>query len=323
MRWSCGLRWSPAPVGPGELGELEGLADRTRRGHVRAAAQVEPLALLVDLEVLALGNGVDQLDLEQLALLLEEVLGLLPAPHLLGEGRIALDDLVHLGFDARDVVGMERLGLGEVVVEAVLDHRTDGHLGAGPQRLHGFRHHMRAVVANELERLRIGAHDDSDRRVRIDGIGEVGEPPVDHHRHRLLGERLGDRACKLAPGDAAPVGPLAAVGKRQGDLAHGAISSHSLHTAQVRWLEAGDRASTPTRASLCPRSAASVKAYGSDSSIGHSDTKATQIRPICLAVGLCCASLGAVRKRGPIWGGWAVRPTNTGMSVYGFEGEEK
>ena len=77
MRCSLAPCVIAAPIGAGELGELEGLADLAGRGHVRAAAQVEPLALLVDLEVLALGDGIDQLDLEQLALLLEEVLGLL------------------------------------------------------------------------------------------------------------------------------------------------------------------------------------------------------------------------------------------------------
>ena len=33
----------------------------------------------------------------------------------------------------REIVGVERLLLGEVVEEAVLDHRADGHLSAGPQ----------------------------------------------------------------------------------------------------------------------------------------------------------------------------------------------
>src|SRR6185503_13430165 len=45
-----------APIGAGKVRKLEGLADLAGRGHVRAAAKVEPLALLVDLEVLALGN---------------------------------------------------------------------------------------------------------------------------------------------------------------------------------------------------------------------------------------------------------------------------
>src|SRR6185436_16802870 len=65
------------PVRAGEMGELEGLADLAGRGHVRTAAEIEPFALLVDLEVLALGDRIDQLDLEKLALPLEKGLGVL------------------------------------------------------------------------------------------------------------------------------------------------------------------------------------------------------------------------------------------------------
>src|SRR5690349_10544233 len=46
-----------APIGPGEMGELEGAANLARGGHVRAAAEVEPIPLLVDLNVLAGRDG--------------------------------------------------------------------------------------------------------------------------------------------------------------------------------------------------------------------------------------------------------------------------
>ena len=69
MRCSLGPCAIAAPVGTGEAGELERLADLAGRGHVRAAAEIEPFALLVNLEVLALRDRVDQLDLEQLAFL--------------------------------------------------------------------------------------------------------------------------------------------------------------------------------------------------------------------------------------------------------------
>ena len=118
------------------------------------------------------------------------------------KGALRCDDLVHLGFDLGEVVGVERLLLGEVVEEAVLDHRADGHLGAGPQRLHGLRHHVRGVVPDQLQRFRVGAGDDLDRGVLVDRVGEVGEPAVDHHRHGLLGQRLGDALGQLAAGDA-------------------------------------------------------------------------------------------------------------------------
>ena len=121
---------------------------------MRAAAEIEPLALLVDLQILVFRNGIDQLDLEVLALLAEELLGLLAAPDLLRERRVLGDDLAHLLFDLAEIVGLERLRLGEVVVEAVLDHRADRHLRAGPQRLHGFGHDVRGVVPDQLERFR-------------------------------------------------------------------------------------------------------------------------------------------------------------------------
>jgi hypothetical protein len=45
------------------------------------------------------------------------------------------------------VVGRERLVAGEVVVEAVLDRRADGDLGAGEQLLHRLGQHVGGVVA--------------------------------------------------------------------------------------------------------------------------------------------------------------------------------
>ena len=73
---------------------------------MRAAAQVEPLALLVDLDLLVRRNGVDQLDLEHLALVGEHALGLLARPHFLGERAVAVDDLAHALLDRRKSSGV-------------------------------------------------------------------------------------------------------------------------------------------------------------------------------------------------------------------------
>ena len=69
-----------APIGARHLHQLEGVADLAHRGHVRAAAEIEPVALLVDFDRLVFRNGVDQLDLEILALVAEHFLGLLARP---------------------------------------------------------------------------------------------------------------------------------------------------------------------------------------------------------------------------------------------------
>ncbi len=184
---------------------------------MRPAAKVEPVALLVDLEVLVCRDGVDQLDLEQLALVLEDALGLLARPHFLGEGFVARDDLAHLLFDRVEVLRRERLVAEEVVVEAVLDYRPDGDLGAGPERLHGFREHMRAVVPDQLQAARVLAGEEFDFRVALNRVVQVHERVVERHRDRALGERGRDALGDVKTGDAVGVLPTRAVGKGQSD----------------------------------------------------------------------------------------------------------
>src|SRR6185503_20988417 len=56
------LRGIPAPIRSGDLEQLEALADLAGGGHMRPAAEVEPVALRIELDLLALGDCVDQLD---------------------------------------------------------------------------------------------------------------------------------------------------------------------------------------------------------------------------------------------------------------------
>ena len=185
---------------------------------MRAAAEVEPVALEIDLDRLVAGNGVDQLDLEGLALVAEHLLGLLAVPHFLGEGLVARDDLAHLLFDRREIFRRERLVAEEVVIEAVLDHRPDRHLRARPQRLHGFGQHMRAVMADQFQRARVLAVDQFDLRIVRNRIVEIGDHAVQRHRHRALGERGRDALGDLEAGGVLGIFALGAVGESDGDL---------------------------------------------------------------------------------------------------------
>ncbi len=169
---------------------------------MRAAAQIEPLALPVDLDLLVLGDGIDQFDLEGFALVGEDGFRLLARPHFLGEGFVAGDDLAHLLFDGGQVFRGEGLVAGEIVIKAVLDDGSDGHLGAGIELLHGFGHHMRAVVADEFQRFGVVAGDDAHLAVLADGIGKIAQFAVEAERHRLLFQRFGDGRRQLAPRDA-------------------------------------------------------------------------------------------------------------------------
>ena len=210
-----------APIGARHLHQLEGVADLAGRTHMRAAAEVEPVALEIDLDRLVAGNGVDQLDLEGLALVAEHLLGLLAVPHFLGEGLVARDDLAHPLFDRRKVFRRERLVAEEVVVKAVLDHRADGDLRARPQRLHGFRQHMRRVMPDQFQRTRIVAVDQFDPGVVRNRIVEIGDRAVERHRHRALGERGRDALRDIEPGGVSGIFAFRAVGEGEGDLFQG------------------------------------------------------------------------------------------------------
>ncbi len=129
-------------------------------------------------------------------LVFEELDRLLALHHAAPERRAAGDDLAHLRLDGGEVLRGEGLVAGEIVIEPVLDRRADGDLGAGIERLHGFGEHMRAVVADHLQRFRVAASDEDYRRIAVDLGGEIDQPAVELHRQRSAGETGADR---LAP----------------------------------------------------------------------------------------------------------------------------
>ena len=114
-----------APVSTSDAHELQSL-DLARRDDVRASAEVRELALRVHRDLLAFRQVVDELDLVGLALLLEELQGLFAADFLALELEVLLDDLLHLFLDVRKV-GFRQLAVDvEVIVEAIVDGRSDG-----------------------------------------------------------------------------------------------------------------------------------------------------------------------------------------------------
>ncbi len=70
-----------APIGAGDLGQLERVADLRRSSEMRAAAEVVPVAMPVDRDVFAGGNALDQFGLVGLADVLEMLDRLVARPH--------------------------------------------------------------------------------------------------------------------------------------------------------------------------------------------------------------------------------------------------
>ena len=72
MRDSMALRWSPRQYAPATFISLKALPTSLVRAHVRAAAEIDPLALAVERDGLVRRQILDQLRLVLLALVLEE-----------------------------------------------------------------------------------------------------------------------------------------------------------------------------------------------------------------------------------------------------------
>ena len=210
-----------APIGAGDLHQLERVADLAGRGHMRTAAQIEPVALFVDFQRLIRRNSVDQFDLELFALVAKNLLRLVARPHFLGERLVARDDLAHFLFDRRKIFGREWLVAEKVVIESVLDHRSDGDLRAGPERLHRFGEHMRRIVADQFERARIVSGEEFDLGVMLDRIGQIGNLAVQRHGDGALGERGRNALGDIEAGGVGGIVPAGPVGEGQCD--HGSL----------------------------------------------------------------------------------------------------
>src|SRR5215469_3738078 len=95
---------------------------------MRAAAKIEPFALLVDFYLFLGRDRIDEFDLERLAVSLKPGFRLITCPNFLRKGFVARDDLRHLFLDRRKILWRERLGAVEIVIESIFDHRADRHL---------------------------------------------------------------------------------------------------------------------------------------------------------------------------------------------------
>jgi len=78
---------------------------------------------------------------------------------------------------------------------------------------------MRGVVADQLQRARIVAAQEFDFGILVDGVGEVGDRPVERHRDGPLGQRGGDRFGDVEAGNPRLERPARAVGESDVDHA--------------------------------------------------------------------------------------------------------
>jgi hypothetical protein len=84
---------------------------------------------------------------------------LLPREVLPHEGLVELHDLRHSRLDLRQILGRQRVSQVEVVIETVVDRRTDGELRAGEEVAQRLRHHMCGRVAKNVKPIGVRRKD--------------------------------------------------------------------------------------------------------------------------------------------------------------------
>src|SRR5208337_439790 len=172
-----------APVRTRDASELECL-QIARRGHVRPAAKIHPVALAVDGNVIV-RDALDYLDLVLFAHRREFADGVLARDFGPLDFVVGLRQLAHLRFDLRQVLDRERRRGREVVEKSVFDNRPDRHLRAGVKRLHCHRHQMSGGMTDYLETLgRVGQHR-LDSGVVLELARQIDDLALDARSHQV------------------------------------------------------------------------------------------------------------------------------------------
>src|SRR6185437_4039139 len=117
------------PIGSGKVGNLEGL-DAPCGGNVRAAAEVDELAVAIERNLLArVREALDEVDLHEVAVSLEFGQALLARLKLADKLLVALDDLGHAALDELQVLGREGRGPIKIVEKPRVGGRAVTQLG--------------------------------------------------------------------------------------------------------------------------------------------------------------------------------------------------
>ncbi len=143
---------------------------------MRAATEVDKFTLTVETQFLVFGQpGPDVLDLEFLVEFLAERQGLVAAKVKPLERLGRLDDRLHLLLDPFKILLADRLVQPDVVVETVVDRRTEGELNAGKDSHHGPGHHVGTTVPHHGQGLGVAGRQQS-QPDRI-GVGKLPQGP--------------------------------------------------------------------------------------------------------------------------------------------------
>ena len=109
---------------------------------MRARAEIREVTLFIERDRFLFRQVFDQHDLVVLAFILEILERFIARQHLLHQRDIFLRDLRHLLLDRCEILLAENMIRVQIIVEAIIDRRSDSKLHAREQMLDRLCHHM-------------------------------------------------------------------------------------------------------------------------------------------------------------------------------------
>src|SRR4051812_18149943 len=139
------------------------------------AAQIDEIALGIQRNGLVAWNRTNDLRLVFFTLLAKKIDCLVTTPYLPLDLDVTLGDFCHPLFDRHEVVRRERAFVGEIVVEAILDHGTDGDLRLRIKLFHCMSEQMGSRMAQDIDTFVVLVGDDLKISIMIDGETHIDQ----------------------------------------------------------------------------------------------------------------------------------------------------
>ncbi len=198
---------------------------------MRSAAQVDPVALPVEADLVLVRNASDDLGLVEFTQAFEELHRLISRHDAAGDFLVRPGEFGHLRFDGLEILRGKGTLVGKVVIKAVLDDRADGHLRLREQLLHRLRQQVRRGVADDLEPIGILVGHDGETGVLGNDIGGVDQPAIHARGERRLAQPRANAARDLVHGHRVVEAALTAIG--QGDNGHSGNFSRTRNSSRT------------------------------------------------------------------------------------------
>ena len=145
---------------------------------MRPAAHVDIFFMKIQPHGLLVRHVVNQAQLVVFTARPEHLDNLRARRHLLNDVVIPVNQLGHALLDGYHVFWRKGAIDGDVVIKALIDHRTDHHFGTRIQLLDRVPYQVRTGVTDDLLPFVIPRGDDLQRRIGLDQIAGIDQPAV-------------------------------------------------------------------------------------------------------------------------------------------------